>query len=316
VADPAEHGLDPAQVAAGVREIAAQPGVRTLLVVAGGELVVEEAWGGASTRQPSNLMSASKSMLSALVGVALDEGALSGLDATVAELLPRALPEDAGGKRSITLRHLLTQTSGLASTSGEHYGAWVSTGDWSRAALARPLLEPPGEEFRYSTGNTHLVAAMLAAAAGEDLLAYARRELLDPLGIGAVAWDESPEGVRFGGNGLAMTPRDAARFGLLYLQGGHWGGAQVVPADWVESSTRVQTRTPPEWAQRYGDYGYLWWVPRGPGGDFTAVGYGGQFVHVAPRAGVVVVLTSTIESKGAQWDRRVLGIVRDRFAGG
>jgi CubicO group peptidase (beta-lactamase class C family) len=285
-------------------------------VVAGGELVVEEAWGGASTRRPANLMSASKSLLSALVGIALEDGTRSGLDATVAELLPRALPEDAGGKRTISLRHLLTQTSGLASTSGEHYGAWVSTGDWSRAALARPLLEPPGEQFRYSTGNTHLTAAMLAAAAGEDLLAYARRELFDPLGIGAVEWDESPEGVRFGGNGLAMTPRDAARFGLLYLERGRWDGVQVVPDDWVAASTRTQAETPTEWAQRYGDYGYLWWVPQEPGGHFTAVGYGGQFVHVAPQAGVVVVITSTIESKGAEWDRRVLGIVRDRFTGG
>jgi CubicO group peptidase (beta-lactamase class C family) len=301
-------------VAAGVREIAAQPGVETLLVVAGGELVVEEAWRGASTRRASNLKSASKSLLSALVGVAIEDGTLPGLDAPLAELLPGALPEGAEEKGAITLRHLLTQSTGLESTSGAGYGAWVSTPDWTRAALARPLLSPPGETFRYSTGNTHLVAAVLARATGEDLAAYARRTLLDRLGIGDIEWETSPEGVRLGGNQLSMTPRDAARFGLLYLQGGRWGGRQVVPVAWVEASTRRQVETTPEWADRYGDYGYLWWVPRGHDGAYVAVGYGGQFVYVAPRAGVVVVLTATEEGKGAEWDRRTLAVLRDRFA--
>lgn len=317
-AEPRDHGLDAESVAAGVREIAQQPGVRTLLVVAGGELVVEESWGGASTRRPHNAKSASKSLLSALAGIDLEAGRLPGLEATLGRLLPGAVPDGEGGGPSptaaVTLRDLLTMTSGLESTSGSHYGTWVASGNWTRAALARPRVADPGEEFVYSTGNTHVLAAVLEEAVDADLLDHARRQLFDPLGIGTVTWQESPEGVRFGGNNLSLAPQDLARFGLLYLQEGRWGERQVVPADWVRESTRHHVDTPPDWEQRYGDYGYLWWLPKDHGGAYVAVGYGGQFVYVAPRAGVVVVLTSTLEGKGTAWDRRVLGIFRDRFA--
>lgn len=316
-AAPADRGLDPEAVAAGVREIGDQPGTRSLLVVAGGELVVEETFRGGSTRAPHNLKSASKSLLSALVGIALERGVLPGLDAPVAELLPDALPSDAGdGRRRIELEHLLTMTAGLASTSGEHYGAWVSRDDWVRAALERPLEGPPGDAFRYSTGNTHLLSAILTGAAPGSTADFARRHLFDPLGVGEVSWSRSPEGIPFGGNNLTMSARDLARVGLLYLNGGTWDGGRVVAADWVERSTSRHVETPPDWAERYGDYGYLWWLPRGHDGAYAAVGYGGQILYVAPEAGVIVVLTSTLSGKGTAWDQRVMEIFRTRFAGG
>ncbi len=311
-AEPAAKGLDADVVAAGVEKIAAMPGVRTLLVVAGGELVVEEGFGGADPGEPHNVKSASKSLLSLLTGIAVEEGELRGVDERVAPLLGRDL---ADGKEEIRLRHLLSMTTGLESTSGEGYGAWVSAGDWTAAALGRPLLGPPGEGFRYSTGNSHVLAAVLERATGEDLLTFARRRLLDPLGMGPVTWQESPEGVRFGGNNLTMPPRDLARVGWMLLQGGRWGDRQVVPAAWIERSTRRQSETTPEWRDRYGDYGYLWWLPRDHGEAFMAVGYGGQFLYVAPEAGVAVVMTSTLEGKGAAWDREVLEVFREHFAG-
>jgi len=298
--------------AAGVREISALPGVRSVVVVADGEVVVAEGFSGGDPARAHNLKSASKSVLSTLVGIALDDGTLPGLDATLGELLPASAPE---GRRGITLRHLLTQTTGLESTSGEHYGAWVATEDWTRSALARPMLSAPGETFRYSTGNTHLVAAVLARATGEDLLAYARRVLFAPLGIGEVTWETSPEGVRLGGNQLSMTPLDFARFGWMVLQDGMYKGKRVVPATFLAAATRRQVETTEEWAERYGDYGYLWWVPRGHGGAYVAVGYGGQVMYVAPGAGVVVVVTSTLEGKGAPWDGRLFSILAERFGG-
>lgn len=288
------------------------PGVRALLVVAGGELVVEEGFGGGDPGELHNVKSASKSLLSLLTGIAVEEGELRGVDERVAPLLGRDL---ADGKGEIRLRHLLSMTTGLESTSGEGYGAWVSAGDWTAAALGRPLLGPPGEGFRYSTGNSHVLAAVLERATGGDLLDFARRELFDPLGIGRVSWQESPEGVRFGGNNLSMTPRDLARVGWMLLQGGRWGDRQVVPAEWIERSTRQRMQTPEEWGERYGDYAWLWWLPRGHGEAYTAVGYGGQFLYVAPEAGVAVVLTSTQEGKGTEWDQKVLAVFREHFAG-
>jgi len=308
VALPGEARAD--RFATGVSEIAALPGVRSVVVVADGEVVVAKGFSGGDPARPHNLKSASKSLLSVLVGIAVEEGKLPGLDATLGELLPEKTPQ---AKRGITLRHLLTQTTGLESTSGENYGAWVSTTDWTRAALERPLLSPPGEEFRYSTGNTHLVAAVLARATGEDLLTYARRVLFDPLGIGEVRWAESPEGVRLGGNELSMAPLDFAKFGWMALQGGIYKGKNVVPADFLAAATEKQVETPEEWATRYGDYGHLWWIPRGHRGAYAAVGYGGQVMYVAPEAGVVVVVTSTLEGKGAAWDRRLFAILKQEF---
>lgn len=258
-----------------------------------------------------DIKSASKSVLSALVGIALERELLPGLDATLADLLPERAANLPAAKRAITLRDLLSMRSGLASTSGEHYGAWVSNGNWVAAALARPLTAEAGTDFTYSTGNSHLIAAALQRAVGEDLLAWGRRVLFDPVGIGVHGWMTAPEGVRFGGNGFRITPRDLGRFGSLYAAGGVWREERLIPADWIGESTRPHAEG---WPDRYGRFGYLWWIPPGaPPGAFTAVGFGGQFCYVVPRRGIVVVVTSTHRSKGAAWDLEVLAFLAERL---
>lgn len=308
VAAPAAAGFDAALLAEGVERVGQAPGVRCLLVARGGRLVVERAWAGARCDRPHDVKSASKSLLSALVGIAREQGLLD-LDTPVAAALANELPPEPGARERITVRHLLTMTSGLESTSGAAYGRWVASGNWARYALARPLLHPPGREFAYSTGNSHLLSVLLARASGQSLLAFARRHLLDALGIRVASWQRDPQGFYFGGNSLALTPRALARFGQLYLERGHAAGRQLVPAAWIEESTRVHASG---WPDRYGGYGYLWWVPGGhPPGTFLAVGYGGQFLYVVPERDLLVVLTASPAGKGAAWDRRLLGIFRD-----
>lgn len=284
-------------------------GVRSVLVSRRGELVVEWYAGGDSG--PVNIKSASKSVLSALVGIAIERGHLEGVEQTVGELLPGetdGLPQEA---RDLTVHHLLSMTTGLASTSGDHYGAWVSRQNWVRAALERPVQAPPGERFTYSTGNSHVLSAILTRATGRPTREFAREALLEPLGIRIHAWDRSPQGIDFGGNNMAMTPRDLLAFGGLYLAGGRSGGRQVVPEGWVRRSTSRQAEG---WPDRYGAYGYLWWLPPGhQAGAFMAVGFGGQFLVVLPQSNTVVVVTSTPEAKGAQWDRALLGILARGF---
>ena len=312
-AAPEAAGLDPELVAAGVAAIGGQPGVRTVLVVHDGKIVAEESFRGAGPAAPHNVKSAAKSILSALVGIAIEEGVFTGIDQPLSELLPGALPSGTDGRERgrITLRHLLTQTTGLESTSGEHYGRWVSSPNWVDAALARPLLDPPGRTFRYSTGNTHLLSAALARAAGTSTLDFARRHLLDPLGVEVAAWSTDPQGIHLGGNETSLSPRDLARFGWLVLRGGRWGDRQLVPADWVRASTTRQVATTPEWADRYGAYGYLWWIPPDRPGDAMAVGYGGQVLYLAPAERMAIVVTATHEGKGAAWDRELLTAARD-----
>ncbi len=294
----------PTEVARAVDALAAMSGVETVAVEQYGDILAVRG-----DNAPHNMKSLSKSLLSALVGIALDEGLFSGLDEPLSELLPDAHDWAASpAKGRITLGQLLTMTAGLEPTSGAAYGAWVSSPSWVAAALSRPLVAPPGTRFLYSTGNTHLLSAALTRASGLSTRAYAADRLLDPLGIRIAAWQKDPEGIFFGGNNLSLRPRDLLAFGRLYLHDGRLGTRQLVPAPWIALSTAVHSEG---WPDRYGAYGYLWWVR--PNGAFMAVGYGGQYLYVAPAEHVVVVVTSTLTSKGADWDRDLLAILEERL---
>lgn len=260
----------------------------------------------------TNVKSASKSVLSALIGIALERERIPGVDVAVAELLPEHADLLAAPPRDgITLRHLLSMTAGLESTSGAAYGAWVSGDHWLRGALSRPVVAAPGREFVYSTGSSHVVAAILERATRpRGLVRWAREVLFDPAGIGRVSWQRAPEGLPFGGNNMAMTPLDLARFGRLWLVGGDNEGDRIVPAAWVAAAT---TPAAEGWPERYGAYGLGWWLPGG--GPFLAVGFGGQFLWVDPERRTVVVVASTSSQKGAAWDRHVLDLVRRIAAG-
>ena len=302
-AAPAVARVDSVQLAAVYAQAAQLPKLRSLLVQWRDTLVAERYFGGATAARPANLKSASKSVISALVGIAVAEGKLPDVDAPIAPLLA---PADArlldSAKRAITLEDLLTMRSGLESTSIRNYGAWVSSRDWVRYALTRRLVEPPGHAggpMIYSTGNTHLLAAILVRRTGEGLDRYYARTLARPLGIVPRPWPTDPRGIHFGGNEMRMTPREALRFGALYLHGGvappgtPAAGRQLIPRAWIDSSWTPRTVS----GFSGQEYGYGWWqrdasTPRGTHRVHFAWGYGGQFVYVVPDLSLVVVATS------------------------
>jgi CubicO group peptidase (beta-lactamase class C family) len=300
------------ELRAAVDELAGLEGIRTLQVWRDGEEIARRAVRGAEWG-PHDVKSASKSLLSALVGIALERGVLRSVEQTVAELLPPAAFAGLGpAKRQITVEDLLTMRSGLGSTSGEHYGAWVAHRDWVRAALERPLEHPPGTRFTYSTGNSHLLSAILTHATGRSTRELFREWLGEPLGIEVDGWERSPRGIDMGGNAFRISPDELAAFGRLYLAGGTWEGRRVLPESWITASTR---RHSAGWPDRYGAYGYLWWKPPGRRDAYLAVGYGGQFLYVDPPTDTLVVVTSSHAPKGAAWDRDVLAFVAERIVG-
>jgi CubicO group peptidase (beta-lactamase class C family) len=298
--------LDTARLAEAYARAARLPKLRSLLVQWRDTLVAERYFGGARADRPANLKSASKSVVSALVGVALADGSLRGLGEPLATLLPADARGLSPEKRAITLEDLLTMRSGLASTSIGNYGAWVSSRDWIRYALARPLVAPPGRAggpMIYSTGNTHLLAAILVRATGESVHRYYARTLARPLGIVPRPWPTDPRGIHFGGNEMRMTPRELVRFGALYAHGGvappgtPAAGRRLLPAAWIDSSWVARTTS----SFSGQDYGYGWWLrhaalPRGTVRVRYAWGYGGQFVFVVPELALVVVVTSDPEA--------------------
>lgn len=315
LAPAAEVGLDAERLERAVEEIGALDGVRGVLIARNGRPVTERYFRGSTGRRQHNLKSASKSILSALAGLAVEQGVLD-LDQPIADVLPEAAGLDDPRKRKITVRHLLTMTSGLESTSFGNYGSWVASRNWVGAALARPIEAEPGTRFSYSTGNTHLLSATLSRAAGSSTHDFAREHLFAPLGIGHSAWARDRQGVHVGGNNLSLMPRDVLRFGQLYLNRGRWGDRQVVPWQWIDESTRPGLAAPRGRGRIYGGYGYLWWL-RGPRekGAYIASGYGGQYIYVSPAENLVVVIISTEVSKGRPWRSDLFGIVRRDVAG-
>jgi len=291
---PASHGFDSFALAAAVDRAAdLAPPLTSLLVARDSTTVAEVYFNGHNPAQGANLKSASKSVLSALTGIALADGILDGVDQPIGPFFPTLLA-NAPRKQRITVDHLLTQQTGLESTSFGNYGAWVSSPDWVANALRRPMVDRPGGDMIYSTGTTHILGAVLAKATGQPLRAFAQKHLFDPLGVRIRSWQQAPTGRYFGGNNLALTPRAMLRFGQLYLNEGRFRGQHVLPADWVDLSWRTYVRS----TYRDHQYGYLWFTHEF-GGERVAFawGYGGQYVFVVPRLNLVVACTSSLQTR-------------------
>jgi CubicO group peptidase (beta-lactamase class C family) len=310
-ASAATVGLDSTLIATAVAEGAALPRLRTLLVARHGELQLERHFRGPALTTPANVKSVSKSVLSAVAGIAIAEGRLTGPDQPVAPFFVRYLAPADSAKQRITVGHLLSMQSGLESTSGRNYGSWVTSPNWVRHAVTRPLVAEPGGMRMYSTGNSHLLAAALTQATGQNLWSYTRAKLAEPLGITLPRWPADPQGVYFGGNEMRLTPRAMVRFGELYRNGGRHDGVQVVPEAWVRESL-----TPKTTARRSNEgYGYGWFISQVGGHPmFYAWGYGGQFIFVVPDLELTVVTTSDPDvAREGDHLRAVRALLRDRI---
>jgi len=267
------------------------PRLHSLLISHRGELLFEEYYNGADPRRPANMKSASKSVISALVGIAIDKGYIESVEAPIAAYFPEYFSADGNaGKRRITIENLLTMQSGLETTSNRNYGKWVLSDDWVQFALNQPLIAPPGTRMLYSTGSTHLLSAIISRASGMDTKTFAQRNLAAPLGYSLAYWPQDPQGVYFGGNDMEMTPRQMLAFGELYLNDGEYGNQQIVPEQWIKASHRAHVRSP-RGQGRY--YGYGWWLRDLAGMQIpVAWGYGGQLIFVVKPYDLVVVATS------------------------
>ena len=269
------------------------PRMRSLIVQWKGDIVREEYYNGAAATRKTNVKSASKSIISALVGIAIGQGKIRSLDQPISELLPADTRGLDSVKQAITVRDLVSMRSGLQPTSFGNYGSWVTSSNWVRNALSRPMVDAPGGRMLYSTGSSHLLSAILTRATGMSTLRYAQENLARPLGIELRAWQRDPQGIFFGGNDMFLTPRDMLKIGTLYLQRGSWNGRQLIPAAWIDSSFVPRTTSP----FNGNHYGYGWWMRSAVGHDIHyAWGYGGQFIFVVPDLDLVVVMTSDAQS--------------------
>jgi CubicO group peptidase (beta-lactamase class C family) len=265
------------------------PRLHSLVVSRRGDVVLERYFNGTRATRPANVKSVSKSVVSALVGIAIQRRLIPGVDAPIVTWFPELKNDREKAKQEITIEDLLTMRSGLESTSNRNYGAWVQSRNWVQHALRRPLLASPGTSMQYSTGNTHLLSAILTAATKSSTRRFANEALGKPLGFSFPQWPQDPQGIYFGGNDMLMTPRQMLAFGQLYLDRGRANNVQVVPESWVEQSLVPRGRSPISGTE----YGYGWWI-REMGGHRAhyAWGFGGQYIFVVPDLDLVVVTTS------------------------
>ena len=299
-AQPVEAGalrgpvtLDTAGITLAYARADSLPRLRSMIIQWNDSIIGEKYYRGARANRRTNIKSASKSIISALVGIAIADGRIRSLDATVGELLPVETRMLDPVKRAITVRDLVSMRSGLQPTSFGNYGSWVTSSNWVRNALSRPMVDSAGGRMLYSTGSSHLLSAILTRATGQSTFAYARDKLAKPLGIDLRPWQRDPQGIYFGGNDMYLTPRDMLKLGKLYLDRGEWDGRRVVPSAWIDSSFVPRTVSP----FNGNSYGYGWWERRASGNDIHyAWGYGGQFIFVVPAKSLVVVVTSDAEA--------------------
>ncbi len=280
--------------------------VRAVLVAVRDRVVVEEYY-GTTAEEYRDVYSVTKSVLSTLVGIAVDEGLL-GLEDPLSDLLPDRASTMSPAVAATTLEQLLTMTGGFSDTATGDPEDLFGEPDWVAACLASHV---GGRSFRYTDRGAHLIAAALARATGRSVLDYAREKLFDPLGVdtdpaaepapspdylaeydaAGFAWPVDPQGVHLGWGELKLRPRDMAALGLLYLHGGMVDGRRVAPETWLRDATGMHV---PANGEAEG-YGYLWWVDElDDSPAYLAIGYGGQLVAVLPDRDLVVTVSTHV----------------------
>ena len=295
---PEEQGIDSEMLADMLGAIRNERyDIDSVLVVRHGHMVLDAYIHPFGPDQRHTIHSCTKSIVSALIGIAIDKGYIGGADQAVLDILPdRSAANLDANKEAMTLEDVLTMSTGLKCRDSYLYG-WRglnemrASEDWVQFVLDLPMAEEPGIRFEYCNSASFLLSAIIQETTGTSAAAFAEKYLFGPLGISDVVWPSNLQGINIGWGELRMRPHDMARIGYLYLNAGQWDGKQVVPAGWVEASTRkhVSART------LQNGYGYQWWIH--PSGMYMALGYAGQYIVVVPQKDMVVVFTSDLSER-------------------
>jgi len=296
---PENHGMDIKTLNNFYESIKEKP-VNAVLIIKDGYIISQYFKDNYNEDSVFNMHSCTKSVTSALVGIAIDRGLISDINVKISDYFPQLNDSSDERKKEITIEHCLNMTSGFNWPEMTTWGG--GTGDWNKAdnavefVLNREMEYSPGKVFNYNTGGTHLLSAIIQKETGETEYSFAKKNLFEPLGMKIVEWSKDRQGITSGGSGISMSPKDAARFGQLYLNKGKWGDKQIVSEDWVIDSTKKHL----DGLSYFSKYGFLWWVDStgvNPNYDFYyAMGYGGQYIFVVPELNLVTIFASDFPS--------------------
>lgn len=270
--------------------------LHSFMLLRHGKVAAEVWWSPYAPEHPHLLYSLSKSFTSTAIGLAISEGRFKISDSVTGFFPEERLPNVISGElRSMTLRHLLTMTSGHGQCALDAVKRNNFQGDWIKQILTEPLVYKPGTRFVYNSAATYLLSAILESVTGERLLDYLKPRLFAPLGIEGVRTETSPDGTHVGGWGMSMKTEDIAKFGQLYLQRGRWDERQLIPESWVNESTSFQVSNSHsgkmDWAE---GYGYQFWRCRH--NAFRGDGAFGQYCLVMPDQDAVIAITAGLQN--------------------
>lgn len=303
---PEQQGMDSGVLANMLEEVIARShDIDSISVIRNGYLILDVAIHPYQSTNKHIVHSCTKSIVSALIGIALQQDYLESVDQQLLEIFAtREVANLSTEKQSITLEDVLTMSSGLLCRDSYLY-RWrgieemLESDDWVQYVLDLPMAEPPGTHFEYCNGGSFLLSAIIQETTGMSAETYAMENLFEPLGISDIDWPSNPEGISIGWGNLSMLPLDMAKIGLLYLEGGVWDGVQIVPQEWVSESTRKHID-----ATLQDGYGFQWWIDSPE--LYMALGYAGQFIFVAPELDLVVVFTSDLSEDEFYTPQRLL----------
>jgi CubicO group peptidase (beta-lactamase class C family) len=278
--------------------------IHSVLIVRHGKLVLDSYFWPFSAEMKHILHSCTKSITSALIGIAIDKGYIQSVNQPIKDFFPKLATGWDDLKKSITIEDLLMMASGLDCKDSYIYGwaglyAMFASQDWAQYVLDLPMVASPGSKFEYCNGLSYLLSAIIQNATKMKALDFAVKYLFEPIGIRDASWATNPQGVNMGYGEMQLKPHDMARFGWLYLNKGRWGDRQIVPSAWVEVSTRRHID-----ATLFDSYGYQWWVDSA--GYFVALGYKGQRIFVIPKKDMVVVFTGNLTGSETLLPKKLL----------
>ncbi len=292
-------------------DAASQIGNLKCLVVFQNDSIIKQAYfsdGGADTRH--SVRSVTKSVVSILIGIAIDKGYLTSVEQTLGEFIDPEVYNITPQKAAITIRHLLTMTSGFEwnELTASGYNDWVLSENQVQYILDKPLAAQPGQTFTYNSACTHLLSFIITKASGMSTYEFSLKYLFNPIGIEEVDWYIDKQGYCNGGAGLVFTPHDMIKIGQLILNKGVYNGNVIVSSNYIEQS--IQPKVSVTGVMSFAsNYGYCWWLGSSNGNSYVfANGYGGQFIVIVPSKNLIVVATNTwsgIQASAAneQWYR-------------
>jgi CubicO group peptidase (beta-lactamase class C family) len=324
VSTPAKQGLEPMLVAELYHNAADLEKIYSLLVIKNGQLVAEDYFNEGSIEQKARIQSVTKSITSALVGIALEQGCLGSLDQKMLEFFPEVADQITDPRKElITLHQMLQMRAGYPSEES-HPALWegLLSGYYVPLIEEFPLVEDPGTGFNYSNLTSNWLGIIVDRSCGMQLKPYAQQNLFTPIDVEAGEWGTDWEGHNNGCGDLHLTARDMAKFGQLYLDDGVYQGNQVISKDWVHAS--LQTHYEDAWDNigRFQDigYGYQWWSATAGDHEVNfAWGHGGQLIVLEDQLDLVVVVTAYpfwLEHTSGSWkhEKAHISLVADFIA--